>query len=185
MTTEEIQAEKRLSNNKTVALTLAQQINEGYRNYTQLTESVVSLAITIENARIRLGTILTEAKEVIGHGKFAQFVEQNCPDISQRSARRFMQYAKAAGFKEIATLDNLKLYHKLLVDLGLKEAPEGHGPQQLHDFNAFSTFTKVIGNARKTITEVFERKPLNQWTQDDKEQLKEQLQPIVDTYYQL
>jgi DUF3102 family protein len=182
---EEKQAIVRAEQSRDLSLTLANKINQEFAAYSELTGEVLSLGLNIENARIRLGVLLAEAKDSIGHGKFMQWVEANVRGISHRSCTNFIAFAKAAGGKELQSLDSLKDYHKILIRLGLKEAPEGHGVQVLHDFNAFAAVTKTMGAARKTFDEVFERRPLTEWNADEKEQLKSQLEPVVEVYNKL
>ena len=171
--------------NKEVGLALADQINETYSTYTSLTGDVLNLALQIENGRIKLGTLLIEAKAVVGHGNFTRWIQEHCKDISERSARNYMAFSKANKGQPLKSLDELREYQKLLIRLGLKEPTEGHGIQQLHHFNAFAAFTKAIQKTSQTISEIFEKKPLPEWSDDDKAQLKAQLEPLNDLYYEL
>jgi hypothetical protein len=40
------------------------------------------------------GDDLREAKKLAGHGKWLSWLETNCPDISERTAHLYMQFAK-------------------------------------------------------------------------------------------
>jgi hypothetical protein len=180
-----IQAGKRAKNKKAVSATLAAQINEEFANAQKLAGDVTTLALLLENSRIKIGTLLKTAKEEVGHGKFLKWRADNCPLILKTTAERCMACAKHAKYQQIESLEGLKEYHKILVSYGLKEAPEGHGPQQLHDFNAFAIFTKAIMSTRQKITEVFERQPLEGWDDESREQLKAQLEPLIEIYESL
>ncbi len=184
-TQDALQAAKRVVNKKAVQAELAKKINEAYTTYVKSNDEIFALALTIENRRILLGTYLNEAKTVVGHGRFKKWIEDNFKDFSYRSATRYMQFAKVAGYKQLDTVHNLREYQKVLVSLGLREPAEGQGQQQLVDYNYFAVFTKTCLMAAQKFKEVFEHQPLDDIDEDTREQLKQQLAPIVAIYENL
>jgi hypothetical protein len=182
---EQQQAEKRLQLKQDSLEALAVEINNTYAECCTIAEQTQQVWLFMENQRIRIGTLLRTAKDQVKHGEFMKWVQDNCPDISERTANRCMQVAKEMNYQQINSLDGLKEYHKVLVRLGLKEPNEGHGPQVLHDFNGFAVFTKTIADTRRKIAEIFEKQPLDEWEDDAKEQLKAQLEPLVKLYEDL
>src|SRR5262245_41412085 len=48
--------------------------------------------IVLQHA-INAGKALNEAKSKVGHGKWLAWLEENCPDISERTAERYMKLA--------------------------------------------------------------------------------------------
>lgn len=178
---DELQAEKRLQLQQESIDTLAKEINDTYAECCQIAQQTQAVWLYMENSRIKIGELLRTAKDQVGHGKFTKWIEDNC-SFSMDTAQRCMNIAKDMKGQRIESLADLKEYHKVLVRLGLKEPNEGHGPQVLHDFNAFAVFTKTILDTRKKIAEIFEKEPLDEWEDDAKEQLKDQLQPIVELY---
>jgi hypothetical protein len=50
---------------------------------------------------IEAGTFLIEAKKIVGHGDWGQWLVKNCPQISDRTARLYMQLANEKNVKKI------------------------------------------------------------------------------------
>jgi hypothetical protein len=165
--------------------TLSREISDAYRQFQDAAQDVVELALSLENRRIKLGVLLQAAKAQLGHGHFLKFIETSIP-FSGRTARNFMNYADAAGGKELENLDSLRAYNSLLIEWGLKQPPQGHGAQTLHDApNFFITITKTLGQCRKVMADAFESRPLDAWSPDEKQQLREQIAPVVEFYNKL
>jgi len=179
---DELQAAKRLQLNNQEQTALAEEINNVYQECCEMAVDLMGRALQMENNRIKIGTLLLSAKEKVRHGNFKKWVEDNCPAIGLRTAQRCMAISAELGGQLIDSLDGLKEYHKVLVRLGIKEPTQGHGPQRLHDWNAFTAMTKTISDTRTKISTIFEKEPLDEWEDDAKEQLKEQLQPIVEIW---
>src|SRR6516165_11347306 len=51
-----------------------------------------STKVVLQHA-INAGDALNEAKSKVGHGKWLAWLEENCPDISNRTAERYMKLA--------------------------------------------------------------------------------------------
>lgn len=42
---------------------------------------------------VRVGLLCVQAKEIVGHGKFGEWMASECPDITDRTARKYMALA--------------------------------------------------------------------------------------------
>ncbi len=58
-------------------------------------QTVAAITMGLEQA-IQAGEALTEAKKVVGHGKWLVWLAENCPDVGQRSAAKYMQIYQAS-----------------------------------------------------------------------------------------
>ena len=174
------------SNNRRLTISaLADEIRSAFEDFKAGADEVVTLALSLENRRIRLGALLLDAKDVVGHGKFTDLVEKSLP-FSVRQAQRFMKHAAAAECSELKSLDQLADYNRVLIAWGLREAPDGHGPQTLHGpANYFVASVKHLGTARRSLDELIEARPLDEWNEAERDQLREQLRPVVDLYQRL
>jgi len=56
----------------------------------QMNDYAVSIKKTVLHQAIKLGELLLQAKERVGHGKFGEWLQTNNLDISERSAQRYM-----------------------------------------------------------------------------------------------
>lgn len=182
---EEVQVGKRALAKKATHAALVVKIKEAYQTYMKSNDETFSLAIAIENRRIALGTYIHEAKELVGHGKFKLWFEANCKDIGYSSAKRYMQFAKAANYKQLDnSVHNLTEYKKVLVNLGLRE-PEAGAVQQLADYNYFAVFTNTARSAILAFNKILQKQPIDTMEEEAREQLKEQLAPLIAIYEEL
>ena len=55
-------------------------------------EAVKASSGSLDHA-IKCGKMLEEAKEKVGHGEWVKWLTQNCPEISERTARLYMRLA--------------------------------------------------------------------------------------------
>jgi hypothetical protein len=63
---------------------LGEQVRAAYRQFK-------GRATAALEAAIYLGELLSEAKREAGHGNWLTWLQRNCPDLSERTARLYMQ----------------------------------------------------------------------------------------------
>lgn len=182
---EEQQAVKLAAEKQERETLLSQMITEEYAAYTTAVTQMQTASLEIENRRIRLGNHCIAAKESVGHGSFKKWLAKNCPTVSYRTLARCMGFSKATHGAELQNLDEVKEYNKVLTRLGFKDKNKGHGRQELHEYSGFAVITKAIASFRKAYNEVAEKEPLEEWDDDAKEQLKQQLEWAVALYEEL
>ena len=94
-------------------------------------------AIVVNSTRIVLqhamtaGEALNEAKSKVGHGKWLAWLEENCPDISNRTAERYMKLAggKAKLEKKLQDKDKFDTMSNLTINEALRLIDEPDGEQ--------------------------------------------------------
>lgn len=96
-----------MSSNEKPLEELARRINTGHRNYIATARQALEHALSV-------GTALQEARSGLPHGEWLPWLQANCPDISERSAQRYMRLAK--------NQDRLREKSATVADLTLREA---------------------------------------------------------------
>lgn len=72
---------------------------------------------------INLGRVLTEAKKLVRHGEWADWVRENTGGMSVRNAQQFMQaYARFGDKEAFAGIDKSKMYKMLSLPEGTEDA---------------------------------------------------------------
>src|SRR6516165_2012422 len=93
---------------------------------------VVNAPRVVLQHAITAGAALTEAKAKVGHGKWLAWLKENCPDISDRTAERYMKLAGGKAKLEKKLQDPAKF--DIMSDLTINEAlrlidePDGEQP---------------------------------------------------------
>jgi hypothetical protein len=94
---------------------LATRIREQLREMEETTNKIKQ---TVLSQALKLGELLLQAKEKVGHGKFGQWLEKNSLEVSERSAQRYM--ALKEQWPKIETW--LKANSATVADLSLRRA---------------------------------------------------------------
>jgi hypothetical protein len=86
--------------------------------------------IVLQHA-ITAGAALNEAKSKVGHGKWLAWLKDNCPDISDRTAERYMKLAdgKAQLEKKLQDQDKFDIVSNLTINEALRLIDEPNGEQ--------------------------------------------------------
>jgi hypothetical protein len=103
----------------------------------ELAELNNTLKMTVHKA-IRIGELLTEQKEVVGHGLFIQWIESNL-DISERTARNYMSlYSYRDKTANIADLH--EAYHQIeTLEAQAKKSKEERDRQLISEYRRTGT----------------------------------------------
>jgi len=89
-----------------------------------------STKVVLQHA-ITAGNALNEAKSKVGHGKWLAWLEENCPDISDRTAERYMKLADGRPQLEKKLQDPVKFdtMSNLTINEALRLIDEPDGEQ--------------------------------------------------------
>jgi hypothetical protein len=106
---------------------LAQRINDQLK---EIQEHAKRVKQTVLRQAVSLGELLLQAKAKVGHGKFKQWLDDNC-ELSERSAQRYMalkeQWPKIEAW--------LKEKSATVADLSLRKAEQIIAPQSTDQNN--------------------------------------------------
>jgi hypothetical protein len=93
---------------------------------------VVNAPKVVLQHAITAGNALNEAKSKVGHGKWLAWLKDNCPDISDRTAERYMKLAGGKAKLEKKLQDPVKfdIVSNLTINEALRliEEPDGEQP---------------------------------------------------------
>jgi len=106
-----------------------------------------STKVVLQHA-ITAGNALNEAKSKVGHGKWLAWLEENCPDISNRTAERYMKLAEGQAklWKKLEEKDKFDTMSNLTINEALRLIDEPDGEQSA---SAESTDTADSGSKGK------------------------------------
>src|SRR6516225_4353068 len=91
-----------------------------------------STKVVLQHA-ITAGNALNEAKSKVGHGKWLAWLEENCPDISNRTAERYMKLAEGQAklWKKLQDTDKFDTMSNLTINEALRLIDESDGEQSV------------------------------------------------------
>jgi hypothetical protein len=92
---------------------------------------VVNAPRVVLQHAITAGAALNEAKSKVGHGKWLAWLKDNCPDISDRTAERYMKLAgnQAMLDKKLQDPDKFDIVSNLTINEALRLIEEPDGEQ--------------------------------------------------------
>lgn len=76
------------------SITRAPQINELYRQAETLANSAKANASQAIAVAVQCGKLLCNQKAEVGHGGWLDWLKANCPDISERTAQKYMRLSR-------------------------------------------------------------------------------------------
>jgi hypothetical protein len=88
--------------------TLARKIRDHHEasdKFVQLSRKTGSEAIA---EAIFAGQALTRVKKLVGHGRFIPWLKKNCKDITERTARRYMELSKRTHVTDLKSAKSLR-----------------------------------------------------------------------------
>jgi len=97
---------------------LATRINTEHAAIVKAHQDTIAANYGVVERAIALGQILHQAKDKVGHGGWLNWLKSNCPEVSERTAQRYMNLAnKGAMLRE-------KMKSATMADLTLNRAFE-------------------------------------------------------------
>jgi hypothetical protein len=133
-------------------------------------------AIVVNSTRIVLqhamtaGDALKEAKSKVGHGKWLAWLEENCPDISDRTAERYMKLAggKAKLEKKLQDKDKFDTMSNLTINEALRLIDEPDGGQSAASADAQMTDDAVSASSNGSGKNKSKKKKQTEPTPEDR-----------------
>ena len=98
---------------------LKRQINDGHQAVEAFKKSVKDKSRQALTEAIIVGQKLKRVKEIVGHGGFLRWVRENCKDIGERTARKYMALSNRNHGAELTATGLRKAYIELgIIDEG-------------------------------------------------------------------
>ena len=117
---------------------------------------------TVVQRAISFGRTLSQAKEKVGHGKWEKWLNDNCRDISARTAQRYMKLADSPGVRaELGKNDTVSVLSLRKALALANRKPKDPKPSEEYD-RAESNLVKKLealspDTAEAAVTETAER----------------------------
>lgn len=173
-----------------IAVNLADPINRLHGELLSLALSVSEAAHTAVQKAIECGRLMLQQKELLQSqtGKtrcgWLEWLEANCPQISEQTARRYMALAKrmemSGTVEDFATIRQAYLAMGILKEppkLSVDDAPDPEKP--------WVKFIKPLDAFRLWYNTRTEKSPMEEWPEDARRVLKNELRWFVNLYEQL
>jgi hypothetical protein len=151
---------------------LARQINGREQTIQALRKQTVKACNDAVCEVLLQGKDLIEAKGKVKHGEWEGWLQTHCPNISDRTARRYMALAsrqtQIEGLNEAASLRAALA----ICEMEGLDSGDGKEPKRWPAYlEALQRFDKFFG--------YFTKNPLDKWPEEGVEKLKAQLLPVV------
>lgn len=110
----------------------------------------------------------------------------SCPfSFEYGTAKIYMRFARAHPAPITLLADGIRCLKDALIASGSLAAPNGHGPQKLHTFDFAGAITKHAFDFKSLWGTQLKREPIEKWTDDRKEIVRDELEWFARTYVQL
>jgi Protein of unknown function (DUF3102) len=118
------------------------------------------------------GKVLLETKERLGHGKWMQWLEDNCPEVSYWTANRYMRIAskweRVRELEEVSSLRGALALCRTDDEKATAKKGSARWPQDVEGLGKLWRFCE------------FERRhPIEDWPEQSVEQLRTKLEPLA------
>jgi len=134
---------------------------------------VVNAPRVVLQHAITAGAALNEAKAKVGHGKWLAWLKDNCPDISDRTAERYMKLAdgKAKLEKKLQDPAKFDIVSNLTINEALRLIDEPDGEQSAASAEAQKTGDAVSSSPSSSSKSKNKKKQTEPTPKERKEQI--------------
>lgn len=179
-----------------IQINLATQIREAYQEANHLAEQAKGYASQAVAKAIECGQLLIHQKASLGHGSWLEWLDQNLPEISESTARRYMRLAKAApslpdasdpasNQSPVTDLENAQTLKHAYIALGILPTPEEKVDQPPDPNKPWVRFTRFLDGFRLWFNRRMDEDPLDTWPDDSRRVLKNELKWFAELYQRL
>lgn len=168
---------------------LVREINSEHQNVIEGANRTRETIIGTVNAAIRCGLLLMKAKQDVrrshGHGAWLVWIKTHL-ECSAETVRLYMRLAKIKGQPITDLKEGISCLKDVMIEAGALAAPNGHGEQSRVVLDAFfSRSVRFVGQWREAWAAEMSARPLDRWPETERQQLKDQLEPLVSIYNSL
>jgi hypothetical protein len=164
-----------------IVVNLAEQINRTYEESVALATQAKDQATTAITKALECGNLLLQQKAALQHGGWLEWLDANCPQIDERTARRYMGLAKrthVSDLNEAATLRQAYLACGIIHEK--PKTPNEPGPE-----TPWVKFVKPLDAFRLWFNTRNEESPMEEWGEDALRVLSNELQWFVNLHAQI
>jgi len=163
-------------------INLAPQIREAFQDSNRLANDARGVASDAISKALECGRLLIQQKESIGHGSWLEWLDANVPEISDRTARKYMALAKRNHDSDLTDSASLR---QAYLATGIIPAPEEKAPSPPDPNKPWVRFTRFLDGFRLWFNKRIEDDPLDTWPEDSRRVLKNELRWFAELYERL
>lgn len=153
-----------------VSIDLSDAINTAFRDAHGIAADATARAQRAIAKAVECGGLLSRQKQSLPHGAWLPWLAAHCPDISSRTARRYMRLAERT---HLANMQDASSLRQAFVATGLlPEAPRNRTPSPT---TPTVTFVRGLDQFRRWFHRRTEELPLEKWTPDARRILRNEL----------
>lgn len=162
----------------------AAQINSLYQRCMAMDDVIKDAILSKINRAIETGVLLISAKQAVGPGRWMQWTRDNLT-FCHKTATSLMDFARKNNCQLLTDMPEgvHSLYSAMIACGSLpepKRVPQGRRPGGF--FNALTSYaTKLVAHMRGGL----EKKPITEWSVEEKRKAKAELLPAVELYQKL
>lgn len=162
-------------------LNLAPQIRETYHESVRLADDARERASLAVSKAMECGQLLLQQKQSIGHGSWLGWIDTNLPEITDRTARRYMALAKRT---HVSDLNDSATVRQAYLATGILPMPVEKSNKP--DPNkGWVKYVRFIDGFRLWFNKRMEDDPLETWPENARRILKNDLRWIAELYQRL
>lgn len=128
------------------------------------------------------GDLLTEQRGELRHGEWLPWLADNVPQITAQTARNWMRLA-AARAEDALDFDSARGIRHAMIMAGI--IPEGGSDSGGPRAESPSPYLLHVGRLERSLTAAVQRRPIPEWTAEERTQAAERLRPVVEIYREL
>lgn len=163
-------------------INLASQIREAYQNANRLATDARAVASEAIAKALECGQLLIQQKESLGHGSWLEWLDSNLPEISDRTARKYMSLAKRNHGSDLTDAASLR---QAYLATGIIPSPEEKNPTPPDPNKPWVRFTRFLDGFRLWFNKRVDDDPLDSWPEDSRRVLKNELRWFAELYERL
>lgn len=163
-------------------INLAEQIRETFEQANALATDARTVASDAIAKALECGRLLTKQKESLGHGSWLEWLDANVPEISDRTARKYMALAKRNHGSDLNDMASLR---QAYLATGIIPAPAEKEPSPADPNKPWVKFTRFLDGFRLWYNKRIDDNPLDSWPEDSRRVLKNELRWFADLYERL
>lgn len=165
-----------------IQINLAEQIRQTFVEANRLAGDARAVAYDAIAKALECGRLLIQQKESLGHGSWLDWLDSNVPEISDRTARKYMALAKrnhGSDLNDTASLRQAYLATGIIPEPNEKPVatPDPNKP--------WVKFTRYLDGFRLWFNRRMDEDPLDSWPEDSRRVLKNELRWFAELYARL
>jgi hypothetical protein len=164
-----------------IVVNLAEQINRTYEESVALATQAKDQATTAITKALECGQLLLQQKAALKHGGWLEWLDANCPQISEQTARRYMALSKRS---HVSDLNDAATLRQAYLACGIvHEKPKTANEPDPE--KPWVKFVKPLDAFRLWFNTRSEQSPMEEWGEDALWVLSNELQWFVNLHAEI